>query len=253
MNLIKFESLIVVFTILASLFSIGNDFKYNYRLIIYDSYINNDMKRWKSIIDEIQLQKNKSGEMIEELLNFQYGYIAWCIGNKKFVEARKYLNLASKNLMQLEKIDYNPATVKAYRSAFYGFEMGIDWYKVPILGIKSVSNAEESIKLDENNWFGYIQFANSLYYRPKTFGGSKHKAIEFYKKAQLLLERDSSLILKNWNYLNLLTTIALAYTDIKNYRLAKEYYEKILTIEPNFKWVRDELYPEFLKKYWSKK
>ncbi len=242
-----------IFVIIALLIFTGNDFYHNYQSRIYNAYINNDMKLWKSTIDELQSQKNISNELILELINYQYGYIAWCIGNKKFKEARKYLELAKGNVNQLEKRRYKQAIVKAYKSAFYGFEIGIDWYKAPLLGNNSISNAEESIRLDEKNWLGYIQYANSLYYRPKAFGGSKIKAIEFYKKAQLLLESDGSNTRENWNYLNLLTTIAQAYTEIENYNLAKEYYEKILILEPNFKWVRDVLYPEFITKYWSKK
>jgi len=31
-------------------------------------------------------------------------------------------------------------------------------------------------------------------------------------------------------------------------RYAKKYYEKILKIEPEFLWVKNELYPQLLKK-----
>ena len=55
-------------------------------------------------------------------------------------------------------------------------------------------------------------------------------------------------ISKNWNYINLLTIIAQSYALIKDYEKAKLYYEKILVIEPGFNWVKNELYPEMIKK-----
>jgi Tfp pilus assembly protein PilF len=41
--------------------------------------------------------------------------------------------------------------------------------------------------------------------------------------------------------------MAKAYDKIGHKTTAKAYYEKILALEPNFRWVRDELYPAILK------
>jgi hypothetical protein len=42
--------------------------------------------------------------------------------------------------------------------------------------------------------------------------------------------------------------IATTYEELKLYPSAKHYLEKILKIEPDYKWVKDELYPKLLKK-----
>ena len=80
------------------------------------------------------------------------------------------------------------------------------------------------------------------------FGGSKTKAIHYYLKAQEIMENSPKYTTKNWNYLNLLVTIAQAYQKTDNLNKAKAYYEKILNIEPEFAWVKNELYPQLLAK-----
>ena len=56
------------------------------------------------------------------------------------------------------------------------------------------------------------------------------------------------MIKKDWNYLHLLTNIATSYTEINEYDKAEKYYQLILKIEPNYLWVKNKLYPTFLKK-----
>ena len=52
----------------------------------------------------------------------------------------------------------------------------------------------------------------------------------------------------NWNYLSTLTLIAGAYEELGNYEKAETYYLKILSISPQFTWVKNNLYPKFLSK-----
>jgi len=220
----------------------------NCKSTIYKAFISNDMAKWKSTMDNMNSQKNKSNTFILELVNYQYGYIAWCIGNDKTDDAEKYLEIANKNIEYLEKQNFQISYAYSYKSAFYGFEIGLAWYKAPFIGPRSVGYSEKAMNTDKNNPFGYIQYANSQYYMPETFGGSKTVAIQYYITAQKLMEADTSFTKNNWNYISLLTTIAQAYTETKKYVSAKEYYEKILKIEPDFGWVKNELYPKLKKK-----
>ena len=62
------------------------------------------------------------------------------------------------------------------------------------------------------------------------------------------MESNENFAQQNWNYLSLLTSIAKAYEVTGRKAMAKLYYEKILKIEPNFMWVKNELYPKILNK-----
>ena len=50
-----------------------------YRAEVYYAYVNNKMERWKSVIDRFEVVKEKTNEMTLELLNYQYGYIGYCL------------------------------------------------------------------------------------------------------------------------------------------------------------------------------
>jgi len=214
---------------------------------IYNAYVNGKMGDWKIIIDKMSSGDDRSDAFVAGLLNYQYGYIGWCISTGRKDEAAKYLDLAWKNATTLEKRGSMLSDVNAYKSALYGFRIGLNNLKAPFAGPKSVACAEKAIKLDNKNPNGYIQYANALYYMPESFGGSKSAAIDNYLAAERLMESKAEEIKEDWNYLGLLAIIGKAYQETGNNVAAKEYYERILKIEPRFTWVRDELYPGLLK------
>jgi len=219
----------------------------NYKSKIYNAFITNNMNQWQRVVDEMQTEANKSNEFLMELVNYQYGYIAWSLGNKKHDLAEKYLSLAEKNLEVLEKSGYKLSMVNAYKSAFYGYHIGLNIFKAPFIGLNSIDCAKLAMQLDEQNPFGYIQYGNSQYYMPEIFGGSKKVALEYFIKAEKLMVLHTQNVEEDWNYISLLTIIAQANTHLKNYDLAKTYYQKILHIEPNYAWVKNELYPQLIK------
>ncbi|HEX2921676.1 MAG TPA: hypothetical protein VHO50_10985 [Bacteroidales bacterium] len=215
---------------------------------IYNAYVTNRMDQWKSVIDRMQASSSKTNEFILELVNYQYGYIGYCLGFNKEKEGQKYLSLAEKNVEILEKAGYKVPVLNAYRGAFYGFRISLNKLSAPINGPKSLNNSKKSVELDARNYFGYTQLGNAYFYMPQAFGGSKSIAFENFSKARQLMENDPSLIKGNWNYLSLLVTIAQSYTYLEEFEKAKKEYEIILKIEPDFIYVKDQLYPELIKK-----
>ena len=238
----KYTLILLVMTLSLQLLSAEN------KLAIYNAYIGNKMNNWKTIIDKMEEQQNKPEEFLLELINYQYGYIAWCIGNNEKKQANTYLQLAENNLERLEKSSLYPSYIDAYKSAFYGYAIGLNKLKAPFLGPKSISASKKSMEENPDNPYGFIQYANAQFYMPPIFGGSKSEALEYYKQAQNIMEKDKIQVRNDWNYLSLLTNMAEAYTEVKEYDKAEAYYKKILTIEPNFLWVKNELYPNFIKK-----
>jgi tetratricopeptide (TPR) repeat protein len=206
------------------------------------------MANWKSIIDKMHGVKQKSAQFMLELVNYQYGYIAWCVGNQKNDEAKKYLALAENYLLILEKRNENLSMVNAYKSAFYGYRIGMNKLLATTMGRRSVECANLAIKQNKENTYGYIQSGNIQFYMPPVFGGSKKEALVFYLKALSLMENDAAGKVENWNYLNLLISIALSYTYVDDYPASISYLEKILKIEPGFSYVKSELYPHVLNK-----
>ncbi len=215
---------------------------------IYKAYVSGNMKRWKAVIDLMEKQSIETNKAKLDLLNYQYGYVAYCISNDKDDEAKKYMQKADELIEQLEKVEYNLPLIYAYKAAFVGFEIGISPLKAPFIGPKSSNYARKSTNLDTNNFFGYVQLGNIAYHKPAIFGGSKEEAIEHYLQALKLMEKDKSKLKNNWNYLNLLVAIINTYVSQEKYELAKQYCIKTLTFEPQFKWVKNKLYPEVIEK-----
>ena len=219
------------------------------RSIIYSSYLSGNMQQWCITIDRMEGKAEKGPVFLQELLNYQYGYIAWCLSNKRNTEAEKYLEKAEHIVNELEKNAISPSVTNAYKAAFYGYRIGLNKWKAPFWGPKSETHARLAVRQEPGNWFAWVQLGNIAYYKPAAFGGSKAEGLEHYLKAEALMEKEPELCRENWNYLNLLTLIAEAYIATNKYEKAKSYFEKILRIEPGFRWVKNELYPSFIKQY----
>ena len=206
------------------------------------------MPVWKVIIDQLESKPGKNNQLLLETVNYQYGYIAWCIGTNHKNEALFYLKKAEENLKLLELVKFEPSTIYGYKSAFYGYHIGLSLFSAPFLGPKSSASAKLAISTDPDGFFGYIQMGNVQFHAPSLMGGSKSEALKNYLKAKTLMEKSEPGIRDNWNYLSLLTSIAKTYEILNDYTHAKLIYEDILKYEPNFKLVRDELYPRLLMK-----
>lgn len=206
---------------------------------IYQAYVSNEMYKWEEVLESLSSIENKTIDEQLNLLNYQYGYIAWCIGNNKHKNARIILDKAYETLNYLQKNGYNEAVLYSYKSAFIGYEIGLSIYKAPFIGMQSIEYANKAIKVDSTYYFAYVQLGNIEYYMPEIFGGSKNKAIHYYLKALALFPPDKKN--NNWNYLSLLGTIIQAYIETENEERAKYYYDLAFQVEPNFHWLINDL------------
>lgn len=219
-----------------------------YRSEVYNAYVNNKMDQWKHVIDKMEAIKERTNEMTLELVNYQYGYIGYCLDFNKEDEAKKYFSLASKNVEILDKSAYKESILNAYKAAFYGIRISFNKLSAPVNGAKSMDHIKLAIEQDKENYLAYIQYGNARLNMPAAFGGSKKEALEHFLKARKILERNPAEIKGNWNYLNLMILIAKTYEALDDYKMARITYEYILYIEPGFIYVRDVLYPGLLKK-----
>lgn len=218
-----------------------------YKSAIYNAYVSNKMDTWKNSIDQMERDEQNNPALTVDLINYQYGYVGYCIGLKRKDEAKSYLEKLEKNIEKLKKLKVELSSLSAYKASVYGFKIGLNPIRAPFDGPTSISASKEALKLDSKNPLAHIAYGNTQFYMPEVFGGSKNIAISHYLQAKKLMELHPKAIVNDWNYLSLLVTIAQAYEKIGLKTTAKHYYEKILTIEPDFRWVRNELYPAILK------
>ena len=217
---------------------------------IYQAYINGDMEEWKSIINKIDQQNSDNHQLdnLYELALLKYGYIGYCIEYEKKDEAERLIDSATEDIEAI--LDTDPEHSRAYAlwGGIYGLRIQLSPYKAIFLGPRSMNRIEKSLELDSLCAEGWVEMANSLYYRPSTFGGDKEEAIVTYQKSIRCFEHEPDRIKTSWHYLNTIISLAKAYEGTEQFNKALLQYERLLTIEPEFILVRDELYPNLVKK-----
>jgi len=233
----------VWFVLLFSFFNVPFLFSGSaHQSVIYQAYISGKMDKWASVITSVEKEKSPGIDRKLELISYYYGYSGYLIGTKKTETAEKYIDKAEKLINDVLKKSPANATALAYKGSFTGFRIGISKFKAITLGPESNASIEKALKIDPDNVQAIVDKGNSLFHTPKIFGGDKKEALKLFQKAAALLENNSGAI-NNWFYLNVLTLIAKTYEQTGNYQQALHTYNKILKFEPDYQWVKNELYP----------
>lgn len=220
----------------------------SHKTAFYNAFINREMYKWGAIIQNIETNKPAmSVDQKLELINYYYGYVGYLIGRKQNTMAENMINRGEKLIRQVLIASPNNATGYAFKGSFLGLRMGISKFKALSLSRESLDDINKACKLDPQNVQALIDKGNVFFYSPALFGGNKEEALKYYLKGSRIIENKKETD-QNWVYLNLLTTIALAYEKTDRPKDAKLIYEKILRKEPNYRWVKDILYPNILEK-----
>lgn len=220
-----------------------------FKNIIYDAFVNDKMEKWKEAVITMEKQKDNDTDYLLELIGYQYGYTAWCLGNNKKEDAEIFLSQMENNLVKLENTEGKICEYHAFKAAAYGFKIGLSNWRAPFLGPKSMDHAEKALEKDSMCMQANLEMGNIWSHMPKIFGGSKEKALHYYLKALDIIEdKDPQIRKNNWIYLNLLVLAGQTEKELGNKQSALEYYKKTLEIEPGFTWVKNELLPSLLNK-----
>lgn len=230
------------YLILIGLFVVRFSVGAQYSTEIYTAYTSGDMDKWEAAV--IKMENSSVASLNEklELLNYYYGYVGYLLGEGEKSKARNYIAKGEKliDLVLREYPDNVEAT--AYKGSFTAYEMSISRIKTAVLGPISLHYINKAYKLDPNNLQALVDKANLLFYAPAVFGGDKELAIPLYQRAIQKMENEN-LNHQNWYYLNLLVVLAQHYEKIGEKEKAVSTYQKILKEEPDFEWVKNELYP----------
>ena len=220
---------------------------FNRQKDIYDAFVKGDMNKWMSIIIEMEKTPGiRTKEQKLELTEYYYGLAAYQISKKNYKSAKITINKAELLLDLLLKSDPKNATILAYKGSFTAYKISLDKIKVVVLGKESLKYLDEAYKYDPNNIQALTDKGHALFNAPKLFGGDKNEAIRFFLKSIALIEKNN-MTNQNWIYLNNIVQAAKAYTETGQREKARQLYLKVLQKEPNFGWVKNELYPELIK------
>ncbi|MFP4555825.1 MAG: tetratricopeptide repeat protein [Bacteroidales bacterium] len=218
---------------------------------LYQSYMTGDMDVWVAVINELEqsYRNDRNSNTLFNLIQTQYGYIGYLIGAEQKRAARDYLKKAEDNTDKLLQKKTDNADAIAIKAALLAYNIALAPYKAPFLGPKSMNLIDEALAIDNNSVQALLEKGNATHYAPSMFGGDPIQAIKYYSKALSQMEMASNEQQpKTWLYINTLTQIAMAQEKANLTQDALGTYNRILSIAPEFKWVKDELLPDLKKK-----
>lgn len=208
----------------------------------YQAYLAGEMDEWETIMNDAYTyyQATNNPEFLMQYIMGSYGYIPYLIENEDFSKAKEYINRSKKMLARQDDGEY-----LSFLGAFIAYEIGIHVYKAVYLGPKSMAYINESIEVNAGSPYGWLEKGNAEFHMPRAFGGSYHEAANNYLKAIQKFEQNKNTKC-NWIYLNTKVFLAFSYQEMGKEEEALSTYKEILEIAPDFKWVKNELYPELL-------
>ncbi len=241
----------MILSILFLVFTGFSSYSQDFQEKLYTSYLKGDMGVWAEVLNNLEqsYKTTNSNETLFNILHTQYGLIGYQIGLKNYSESKKLIEKAENNIEKLLSSNNKWVEVISLKSAIMAYKIAINPYKAPFLGPASNDLIEQALQLDSENPIALIEKGNAKHYAPSFVGGNPVEAQGFYKKAIQKIEGNSDKNLtRTWWYLNANTQLALSAEKAGNIKLARDTYDYILKIAPNFQWVKNELYPQFLKK-----
>jgi tetratricopeptide (TPR) repeat protein len=215
---------------------------------LYHCYQSGNMREWVIVISELEIQNSQrpSTETLFSIAQAQYGYIGYLIGIGDSKKAREIISKAEKNVEKILSSQPNNADAMAIKASLLIFQISISPFKAPFLGPRSMSMIDEAYKKNDKSPQAILEKANALHYAPAFVGGNPLEAVKYYTRAIIAFEnQNNGNPPQLWLYLNTLAQLALAYEKSNQPLKAKHTYNEILSIAPDFKWVKDELYPAF--------
>ncbi|WP_320052707.1 tetratricopeptide repeat protein [uncultured Acetobacteroides sp.] len=225
-----------------------------YRCHIYKCYVEGSMGGWLSSLKAMEntYAKEKSDELLLEIVRTYYGYIAYALNQERKAEADSMLDRAFAYLDSYRHRHPNDAEATAIYSSLLGFRLAVHPTQALTLGLQSQHLIAKAMKQAPNNpWVMYEQ-ANALLYTPAFFGGAPQQALRLYLRAIALLEKQGGNGC-SWNYLNAYINLAYCQIKLKQYAAAQQTYSQLLAIAPTFKWVRQVLVPKLQQKMRNKR
>ncbi len=213
---------------------------------MFDAYLIGELNVWGEMLEEKQKNINDlDNQELAFVINYQYGYIPWCLETKKTEQAKLFLEYFESNLSLWEQKGGDRATIFAYRSGASAFHYKLSSsLSYAITSIKFVNKAFET---DAKNPIVLSLKGNIDFYKPAIFGGSKKEAMNYFIQSLEAFER-INWAENNWNYVATKLCLAQTYEKTNQIGKALKLAEEMLSAYPTFLYLKNEYYPSLLRK-----
>jgi len=206
------------------------------------------MKAWEDVVNKYQSDLKEDPSSEDRRFNLalaQYGLLNGTMRAKDETLFDRHVEAAVENLESIKGSHTYEA--QALLAAVYGLQMAYSPSKGMFLGPRSGSLLDKARKGDPKSALIWKLYANSKLHTPEAYGGDVDEAIESYEKAIALYELNTINTKDNWLYLDALAFLGQAYARKGETGKAIVIYEKALSTEPKFGWVKYNLLPAVQK------
>ncbi len=216
----------------------------------YTLYISGNMEEWVHLLDRAKqtYAKQPTPQLLEEIVRAQYALTAYYLGLNNDDKALQEIDAAAYYLHELEQIYPEQGWVLALDASFQGFKLIISPFRFFFKGPSVLSAVHKCQELSPNHEDVLFLVANQTFYLPSILGGNQQKGLDYFSTLEKKLLQYPIKEDKHWFYLLYLTSNAIACNAAHQYNDAVRIYRQILSIEPHYLWVKNELLPQSLKK-----
>ncbi len=224
-------------------------------LLLYKGYIANSQAHIQAAVEKATevLQAdddtiNSENKMaVFELAMTEYALLNATMATQDEETFNAHIEKTMARLEALVAFDPNWGEPLAILSSINGLRMAYSPWKGVYLGPKSSSQIEKAAKLDPSSPLVLKIQGISKLYTPEMFGGNPNDGLELLIKAVKGYEANADDLSSNWIYLDALSFLGQAYEKTGNNKAAIQTYEKALSYEPNYGWVKYSLLPNAKK------
>jgi tetratricopeptide (TPR) repeat protein len=168
-------------------------------------------------------------------------------------EKDRFDPVADKAVDRLEKIlRIKPgwSEAQALLSAIHGLQIAKNWTRAITLGPTANRLAQQATENDPENPRAWLMHAAQKLNTPQMFGGSIDEALEAYKKSVDLFENhiENDPLEPVWGYTDALVWLGITYERLDRDEDALAVFRKVLEIEPEYGWVKNNLLPSLEEK-----
>ncbi|HRW63060.1 MAG TPA: tetratricopeptide repeat protein [Bacteroidales bacterium] len=242
----KLITILTIFTL--SIFTVNSSDLAKAKEMLYEAYIHNDTHLWSEVMNDLEKSYKKSENIFTlfELTKSQYGFMGFLIDRGKFEEAKNILPKSEKNIETLLSYNSDWADAHGLKAGIYGFKIILYPNYVIINGPKGKGYLNKATSYDAISASVIVEMANYKYHTPSLLGGDIDEAIQYYQYALRIFELTNQKK-NNWQYINTMVWLAISLDKKGDSTEAKKVLEKVLTQEPDFEWVKEDLYPKILR------
>lgn len=220
-----------------------NEYQQNITAMMLDGNI----KGWQQLIQKLEAEKQNQ-KMFDMLLSAEYGLMGYLMATEDYSHGMQVLNDFEKNLKNVR--NENDPTIMAYHSAVDGFRIAMQGTKAINLASIRNSKIEKALALDPENTTALFVYGNILFFSPERIGGNQKQALKEYEKSFDLLKQKAT---KDWIYYGTGAWLVRVYYHFDKLKECRAMCELLLRDAPEFKLVKDELYPVVKQSEFDKK